>query len=222
MKKRFLKFLVSGLLLTLIVSCNSNQSPNSVVTPNNPAVTPVAANVESTDKIKFKTEGGSDLFALKQQADGAKLVDGKNQEIARIKVDKANKLKLKNSQDKVLGYVVTSQGNWQLENPDGKQILYVLSLQGNGNYQLTDGKKKEIYQIKTNAKGLEIASADTKIVYQVRIKEGKISLRNPPGKTVFSTKSNISPIAFACFGFDVLTREQQAALAYAVNSTGGQ
>ncbi|HEY9799186.1 MAG TPA: hypothetical protein V6D25_02420 [Leptolyngbyaceae cyanobacterium] len=219
MKRIFLNLLVSSLLLASIVGC-SNQAPNAIATPDATA-TPVVANVETSDKIKFKTEGGSDLFSLKKEQDGAKLVDGKNQEIARIKADKAGKIKLKDAQDKVLGYVAVSQGNWKVENPDGKQDLYILSQQGN-NYQLTDGGKKEIYTIKSNEKGLEIARSDAGIVYQVRIKEGKISLRNPSGKTVFSTKSNISPIAFACFGFDVLTREQQAALAYAVNSTGGR
>ena len=55
----------------------------------------------------------------------------------------------------------------------------------------------------------------------MRIKDGKTSLINSSGNTVFSTRSEISPIAFACFGLDVLTREQQAGLAYAVNLTGG-
>jgi len=32
----------------------------------------------------------------------------------------------------------------------------------------------------------------------------------------------LTPIAIACFGFDVLTREQKAALAYAVNDSGVQ
>ena len=223
MKSIFLNLLVSSLLLASICGCSNNQSPNAIATPDS-KVTPVAtsaASVETSDKIKFKTEGDSDLFSLKKEEDGAKLIDAKNQEIARIKTEKNGKIKLKNAQDKVLGNVVASQNKWKLENPEGKQDLYILSKQGN-NYQLTDGAKKEIYTIKSNEKGLEIARSDANIVYQVRIKEGKTSLRNPSGKTVFSTKSNISPIAFACFGFDVLTREQQAALAYAVNSTGGR
>lgn len=220
MKRIFLNIFVSSLLLASIVGCSSNQSPNTVAT-NHTTATPVVANVETADKIKFKTEGGSDLFSLKKEEDGAKLVDAKNQEIARIKRERNGKIKLKNPEDKVLGYVEASPGNWKVENADAKQDLYILSQKGK-NYQLINDAKKEIYIINSNDKGLEIASPDTKIVYQVRIKEGKISLRNSSGKTVFSTKSNISPIAFACFGFDVLTREQQAALAYAVNSTGGR
>jgi hypothetical protein len=222
MKSKLLNVVFSSLLLVSIVGCNQNQPSNSVITPNTPTATPIAASVENSNKIKFKTEGGSDLFSLKKEEDGAKLVDEKNQEIARIKAEKSGKIKLKNAQEKVLGYVVASPGNWKVENPDGKQDLYILSRQGNASYQLTDAAKKAVYTINANEKGLEVSASDKTLVYQVRVKEGKISLRNPSGKTVFSTKSNILPIAFACFGFDVLTREQQAALAYAVNSTGGQ
>ncbi|QLE56994.1 hypothetical protein [Nostoc sp. TCL26-01] len=221
MQKILFNICVSCLLLTLI-SCNNNQANNSTVNPNSPSATSVTTNVtESADKVKFKTEGGAELFSLKKQADGAKLVDASNQELVRIKADKAGKFKFKNAQDKTLGYVFATNSNWKLQNSEGKQDLYILSQQGNS-YQLVDGGKKEIYSINADNNGLAITSPDKKLVYQVRVKEGKISLRNPSGKTVFSTKSNISPIAFACFGFDALTREQQAALAYAVSSTGGK
>ncbi|MGH1397094.1 MAG: hypothetical protein ACRAVC_24125, partial [Trichormus sp.] len=143
------------------------------------------------------------------------------QEIARIKTDESGRIKIKNAQEKVLGYVLKSQGSWTVENPD-KKALYILKRNSNSNYQLEDSNQKQIYQIITNKKGLEIFTSDKKLIYQVTIKEGKISLRNTSGSTVFSTKSNISPIAFACFGLDVLTREQQAGLAYAVNLTGGE
>ncbi|MEA5568259.1 MULTISPECIES: hypothetical protein [unclassified Anabaena] len=224
MQKIFLNFLISGLLLTSIFSCSSNQANqathSALSTNNQPTETTVLKINDRTDKIKFKTEGGSDLFSLKQLPDGAKLVNANEQEIARIKTDEAGKIKIKNIQDKVLGYVLTSHGYWTIENPE-KQSVYILKRNSDSNYQLEDVNKKKIYQIKTNKTGLDISTPDQKLVYQVRIKEGKISLRNTSGNTVFSTKSNISPLAFTCFGLDALTREQQAALAYAVNLTGG-
>jgi hypothetical protein len=224
MKKAILKISVLVFLLAVIGGCNTANKTN--IATNQASSSPIAAtatNVDArTDKIKFKTEGGSDLFSLKQQADGAKLVDGKEQELARMKADKPGKIKFKNAADKTLGYVVIKQGYWKLENPEQNKELYILRKQSNGNYKLEDAANKEIYQIKPRDNGLEILKYNNQLVYKIKVKEGKISLRNPSEKTIFSTKSGISPIAFACFGFDVLTREQQAALAYAVNSTGGQ
>ncbi|UKO97049.1 hypothetical protein [Nostoc sp. UHCC 0870] len=224
MRKIGLNFLIAGFLLTSILSCSSNQAnqaiPSTPSTSNQPTKTTVTKVNERTEKIKFKTEGGSDLFSLKQLPDGAKLVDKNEQEIARIKTDEAGRIKIKNIQDKVFGYVVTSPGYWTIENPD-KKAIYILKRNSSSNYQLEDVGKNQIHQITTNKTGLEITTPDKKLVYQVRIKDGKTSLRNTSGSTVFSTKSNISPIAFTCFGLDALTREQQAALAYAVNLTGG-
>ncbi|MBW4554756.1 MAG: hypothetical protein KME59_02225 [Trichormus sp. ATA11-4-KO1] len=223
MKNMIGKVLVLGFLITALLGCSNNKTEIELSKENVSPTTVTATNVaDRTDKIKFKTEGGSDLFALKQQADGAKLVDGNDQELARIKADKSGKIKIKNASDKVLGYVVTAKGYWKLENPEQSQDLYILRRQNDGNYQLENAAKKEIYQIKTRKDGWGIETPDKKLVYQVRIKAGKTSLRNASANTVFSTKSEISPIAFTCFGLDVLTREQQAALAYAVNLTGGQ
>lgn len=224
MKSIALKFSVLVFLLTAILGCGSTNQ--SSVTPNQANSTPVAVNetnvATKTDKIKVKTEGGTDLFSLKQQADGAKLVDGKEQEIARIKADKSGKVRFKNATDQTLGYVVTAKNYWKLEKSAQNQDLYILRMQSNGNYQLEDAAKKVVYQIQPRNNGLEIFNSNNQLVYQVKIKEGKTSLKNSSEKTVFYTKSTISPIAFACFGLDVLNREQQAALAYAVNLTGGQ
>ncbi|BAZ31271.1 hypothetical protein NIES4074_37430 [Cylindrospermum sp. NIES-4074] len=197
-----------------------NSQPSTATTANN---TTTNTNVDTkTDKIKFKTEGGSDLFALKQQADGAKLVDGNNKELARIKLDKPGRIKFKDAADKVLGYVVTEKDSWKLENPDKKQTSYILRKQNNDAYQLEDSAKKIVYQIKRRNDGWEIINTNNQLVYRVKIKAEKKSLINGSQKTIFSTKSALSPIAFTCLGFDVLTREEQMALAYAVNLTGGK
>jgi hypothetical protein len=94
--------------------------------------------------------------------------------------------------------------------------------QDDGDYKLEDGANKQIYTIKVRDYGFEIETPQKQSLYKVKVKEGKISLRNASEQTVFSTKSKFLPIAVACFGFDVLSREQQAALAYAVNLSGGR
>ncbi|BAY13918.1 hypothetical protein [Calothrix sp. NIES-2098] len=223
MKLVIFRSLLALLLIATMIGCGSGKSGkevlNQTVSQNTPAATNVAAKQE---KIKFKTEGGTDLFSLKQEVDGAKLVDGKNQELARIKADKPGKIKIKNAADKVLGYVVTEKGYWKLKDVNQSKDLYIFRRQNDGDYKLENTAKKEVYRIKTRNDGYEIETPDKKSVYQVKVKAGKISLIKASAATVFSTKSQLSPIAFTCFGFDILTREQQAALAYAVNLTGGK
>jgi hypothetical protein len=219
--------LVTIILIAIIYGCSSGTKSSSEISTSSSHQTTIVnqenipSNVADKEKIKFKTEGGSDLFSLKQGVDGIKLVDANNKELARIKTDKPGTLKIKDASEKVLGYLVT-KGDWKLQNSDGNKNLYILKRQGDGDYKLKDTLDKEIYQIKKRENGLEIVTPDKKLVYKVKVKDDKISLRDASGKTIFSTKSKLSPIAFACFGFDVLTREQQTALAYAVNLTGGQ
>lgn len=215
--------LLTLFLIATIIGCGNDKSGKEVANQSISQNTPVATNVAAQqEKIKFKTEGGADLFSLKQEADGAKLVDGKNQELARIKTDTSGKIKIKDAAEKVLGYVVAENSKWKLKDADQNKDLYIFRRQNDGDYKLEDAAKKEIYRVKARTDGFEIETPDKKSVYQIKVKNGKISLRREGGKTVFSTKSQLSPIAFTCFGFDVLTREQQAALAYAVNSTGGK
>lgn len=214
--------LISAFLITSILGCN-NQTVNELPQQNISETTTTTIPVNnSTEKIKFKTEFGADLFSLKQQANGAKLVDGNDQELAKMREEEPGKLKIKNASDKVLGYVIREKGLWTIKNPEQTQSLYILKRQNEQNYTLEDTAKKEIYQIKTQKDRWEINTPQQNLVYQIRIRDGKTSLRNASANTVFSTKSEIAPIAFACFGLDILTREQQAALAYAVNLTGGQ
>lgn len=226
MRIKIFPHLLSFVLIAAIFGCSHNaKSVTDVSTPSILQPTPITNNIPANAdkfKFKFKTAGGTELFSIKQQADGAKLVDGKNQELARIKTDKSGQTKIRNYMDKILGYIIYEKSSWRLSNPEQNQESYILKLQSDGDYKLEDSAKKQIYQIKAQAQGFEIQTPDKKLVYLVRVKENKISLRNADNNTIFSTKSELSPIAFTCFGFDVLTREQQAGLAYVVNLTGGK
>lgn len=221
----------SGLALAVVIllgSCsNSVKQVPEVSTTSSSQTSPVAQNnsssvVTNTEKIKFKQEGGAEDFALKPEADGAKLLDGKDKELARFNVDREGKVKIKNPADKVLGYVVTKGGYWKIENADQTKELYVLRRQNDGDYKLENGADQEIYRIKARDYGFEVESPDKQSLYKVKVKNGKTSLINAADKPVFSTKSQVNPAAIACFGFDVLSKEQKAALAYAVNRSGGK
>lgn len=209
----------------LLVSCG-NQTPETSTAPVSEA-TPVVQQTgsssvaTSTETIKFKQEGGAEVFALKPKSDGVKLVNGNDQEVARFNLDQ-DKLKIKNSADKTLGYVITKNGSWKVENPEQTKELYILRRQNDGDYKLEDGSNKEIYRIKKRDYGFEIETPTKQSLYKVKVKDSKISLRDTSDKTVLYTKSGLVPVAVTCFGFDVLSQEQKAALAYAVNLSGGQ
>src|SRR6476469_4466678 len=219
--------LTSSLVVLLLVGnwgCNKAVDPPTVA--SSPESAPVATAskpaTSASESIKFKQENGTEAFVLKFMPDGAKLVDGKNQELARFNVDSQRKVKIKNAADQVLGYVVPENGYWKLENSDQSQELYVMRRQADGDYKLETGKNQPVYRIKARDYGFEIETPQKQSLYKVKVKEGKTSLRNANDQTVLSTKSNLAPIAIAPFGFDQLSREQQAALAYALNQAGGQ
>lgn len=208
--------------VVMLVSCKQPVESTAVSDDmpqyQNKAPQPIAVNKET---IKFKHDGGAEVFSLKTQINGAKLVDGNDKELVQLSVDEKQKVKIKSVDDQVLGYVVAKDGRWKIKNAAQTQELYILRRQNDGDYKLEDSTDKEIYRIKVRDYGFEIESPTKQSLYKVKVKDGKISLRDKSDQIVLYTKSQLTPIAIACFGFDILTQEQQAALAYAVNLTGG-
>ena len=147
--------------------------------------------------------------------------DASGAELARFTIDESGKVKIKDAADVVLGYIVSQPGYWKVENADQTQELYIFRRQDDGDYKLEDGANTQIYRVKMRDYGYEIETPDKQSLYKVKQKENKISLRDASEQTVLSTKAAVMPVAIAPFGFDVLTREQQAALSFAVSVTGG-
>jgi hypothetical protein len=223
-----IKLIIAQLIIIpalYLTACQTNTptQPTAIVNPaesptNQPDRSPSTGQTQT--QIKFKQENGSDKFTLKFKNDGAKLIGDKEQEIARFKVDNG-KVKIKTSGEQTLGYIVTESEYWKVENPEQTKELYILRRQTDGDYKLETGDNQEIYRIKKRDYGLEIETPEKKSLYKIKVKEGKTTLQDASGKTVFSTKSPMIPVAIACFGFDKLTLEQQAGLAYATNASGG-
>lgn len=179
--------------------------------------TTATAPQSSVEKLKFKRDDGSEAFSLKFKTDGAKLVDGSDQELARLNLDDSQKVKIKGPDDAVLGYVVSKEGYWKIENAEQTQELFILRRQDDGDYKLEDGNDQPLYRIKARDYGFEIETPDKQSLYKVKVNGEKTSLRDANDATVLSTKSPIVPAAMASFGLDQLSPEQQAALAFAVN-----
>jgi hypothetical protein len=228
--KRIVKRVLSVSLISVtlcLASCGNNgnapSQTDNMASPSVPsAPTPEVPNPDTTlNKIKFKLDGETEAFSFKFKPDGAKLVDARDAEMARLTVDETQKIKIKNPADEAIGYVVSEKGYWKIKNADQTQELYVLRRQTDGDYKLETGSDRQIYRIKKRDYGYEIETPDKQSLYKVKLKNGKLSLRNANEETVLYTKDDFLPIALASFGFDELTREQQAALAYAVYLSGG-
>jgi hypothetical protein len=222
-----------GLLLVLglgfpMLGCTTTSSRPANPPATAEATAPAPADAAQVDtattlsSLKFKQGNGDNAFSLKLKANGAKLVDPADGELARLTVDEAQKVKIKDAQDNTLGYVVKTGDHWKIKNAEQSETLYVLRRQADGDYKLEDGQDQQIYRIKARDYGYEIETPAKQSLYKVKLKEGKTSLRNAQDETVLSTKDAIATIAVAAFGLEVLTPAQQAALAYAVNLTGGQ
>ncbi|OLP16082.1 hypothetical protein BST81_22915 [Leptolyngbya sp. 'hensonii'] len=213
-----------SLLLSSLLGCVGIQTTAPLTNPiNSPVVQTAQAPTpqSSPAQVKFKVEDKA-AFELKLRPDGAKLVDASDKEVARFKTDGAGKVKIKDGADRELGYIVPEKATWKVKSADQSKVLYVLRRQQDGDYKLEDGADQPIYRIKARDYGFELETPAQQSLYKVKVKDGKISLRDRADKTVLSTKSQFAPIAMACFGFDVLKQEQKAALAYAVNRSGGQ
>lgn len=204
---------------------NQNDTGQTLIEPDTAsASTPDAATELQTSfqRIKLKHDDGNDAFALKPKADGAKFVDANDQELARFTLDENDKVKIKDTNDSVLGYVIMKDGYWKIEDAQQTQELFILRAQEDGDYKLEDGNDTQLYRIKQRNYGYEVETPTKESLYKIKLKAEKLSLRDANDVTVIATKSPMLPLAMACFGLDALNPAQQAALAYAVTLSGGQ
>jgi hypothetical protein len=172
-------------------------------------------------KIKFKDGADKTLYSIKYKPDGAKLVDGATpeNELARYTIHEL-KLKIKDKDDAVLGYIVRSDDRYKIEGPDQKEALFKFIRQGDGDWKLEDGADKLIYKVKKRDYGYEIEDAAKGSLYKIKLKEGKTSLRDHQDKTVASTKEPISSLAAAALGLDEIKDVRiRAALAVAIEKS---
>ena len=227
-RQTWLPMLVASLLLTIgcgqpaadaIVTTqpdatqpDATQAETAARSPDAPSSTTASVEAPAAEtstglraKIKFKTDNGETAFSLKPQDDGAKLVDAAEKEIARFNLD-GNKLKIKDPDDVVLGYVVASEGRFKIKNAQQDTELWELQRQDDGDWKLKDGQEQLICKIKARDYGFEIEDADQQSLFKVKLKDGKTSLRDGAEKTLFSTHDALPTIAVACLGFEAIDK----------------
>lgn len=191
----------------LLAGCGPGQPTEEVkpVPANPPAAAPKPSAFSPTnpDKVKFKNGSGETLYSLKPKDDGAKLVDAAEQEIARYTLTGA-KLKVKDPQDQVLGYIIGSGKRFKIEDAAQTKVLFEMQRQDDGDWKLEDGAEKLICKIKKRDYGFEIEDPAEKSLGKAKSKDGKISLRDPQENTLFYTKDGIRPLSVACLALEAI------------------
>ena len=156
-------------------------------------------------KIKIKSGAGKNLYSIKWKDDGAKLVDADEKELARYNVSSGGaKLKIKDPEDNVIGYLVgdRASGRIKVEDSSQEKELFKLIRQEDGDWKLEDAEDNLLVRVKVRDYGAELESASDVSLYKVKLKDGKTSLRNALDATTLYTNSPVQSMSFACMGFD--------------------
>lgn len=169
------------------------------------------------EKLKFKDAEDRERFSLKPKADGAKLVDGEDRELARYKW-KGVSLKVSGPDDTVLGWVVSSAGGaFTVRDAEQRQTLFTLARQGAG-WRLNDVKGAPLYLVSQDGEGVTISDASGTELARVKAREGKVSLRDATGRTLLASKSGVRAEAAACLAFERLDMPLRMALLFTLQS----
>ena len=194
-----------ALFVIILAGCGKPNPPPLGTTPPitrpEPASTshPTTGNLKAT--VKFKDAAGQEAFSLKPKEDGAKLVDGQEQELARFNVS-GDKLKIKDAQDQVLGYIVGSAGKYHVKDPTQETIWYEIQRQEDGDWKVEDGQEKLIYKIKRRDYGFEIEDDAETSIYKIKLKDGKLSLRNANDESIYYTHDPLPTLALVALGLN--------------------
>ena len=209
-----------SLILLGSVSCSNNKTENTVATGNEKKVQSALKFTSRKDgKVKFKETGSSTYFTLKFYEDGLKMLDKKENEIARI-TKKEDKYKIKDANDQVLGYVTGKKTKFKIKDNSQESTLFIFQRQQDGDWKLEteDVGEQLLCKIGKRDYGWKIESASEKELGKVKNENGRISIRGANGNTLFYTNDSFSGIAVVPFTLQQLTKPQQAALCAALNS----
>ena len=211
-----------GLVLPLCIGCGSGEETATSVSPSTSAApTPSAAQTSPPpttkadiassvtgqrtaprDNIGFKNRDGETIYELKFKDDGgAKLVDLKENELARFTVSDA-KLKVKLPDDSVVAYIVAKPDGFVIRDETQKTELFDMKRQSDGDWKLKTADEKVVAVVQKRDYGYEIEDGDEVSLSKAKLKSGKSSLRNADDETVLYTKDEIPTLCIAVLSLD--------------------
>lgn len=226
--REYLGNTVSLFLFALIsigsTSCSQNNTDNAVVggdqAKSKKSQTASNHTTKKNGKVKFKAAVGTASFSLKFYEDGLKMLDENEAEITRITRTKEGKYKIKDANDRVLGYVTGNTPKFKIKDSSQQSTLFIFQRQQDGDWKLEteDVGEQLLCKIGKRDYGWKIESASEKELGKVKNENGRISIRGANGNTLFYTNDSFSGIAVVPFTLQQLTKPQQAALCAALNS----
>lgn len=214
---------IAILLCAALCACGDpGPTPLPQTSPRAPATAPgkaegAVAPVTGTAtlaKIKFKAADPARSFSIKVREDGAKLVDGAENELARIRIEPDGRIKVKDAADKPLATVTGAAPQWHLKDAESGQVLFQLVRQDDGDLKLEDGAGRLLYRIKKRDYGAEVETPDDQSLFKSKLKSGGLSIRDAADQTVLSSNDATDPQAAALLVVTDLTLPQRAGLWY--------
>ncbi len=168
--------------------------------------------------LKVKSGDGKLAFKLKPKADGAKVEGPDGALLARLKVDGAGKTKVKDKDGGVLGFLTFSSKRYKVKDAEQQRVLFGFQYQDDGDGKLETGDGELIVKLKVRDYGIKAVDKDEVVRFKVKRKGDKTSVRDASDKTLWYTKSPISPMAAAILGLRELSVPMRAALLVQVDA----
>lgn len=213
-------------LLSLgLLSCRAAPTPERAVYAPPPIIQPEGAiaphtlSTVLTEPLEFQVATRPDALVIQPQTTGARVVTSQGIQLAQLTIA-GDKLKLTNAIGQHVANVVIYHHAWRLEDPTHTEIITLRRHQVEDRYAFETPMFQPLYRLQADEHGWNLVTPDHQVLYQVQQVEQQLVLRNAGGQTVLTSSGQVSAIALVCFGLDWLTREQQAALAYAVQLVG--
>lgn len=173
-----------------------------------------------TKSFTFQREDGTTNFYIRPRSNGVKLERGQGGTIVNLLIDFRKELSIETPAGLILGHILSHDNYWKIEDGEETKILYLLRQETDGNYILESGDNRELYRIKQQDYGLEILTPQQESIYKVTSENNKNILQNASGKIILMTDADYPLLAMACYGFEILDRNQQSGLSYAIILSG--
>lgn len=210
----------AALALTLMVGCSSGESVDpqpTEETSSAPAETAPAATA-SNERIRLRANGGAETLVLKVKGNDATLENGTTS--FELTADSDQSVQVKDAAGASLALVTVGDSQWVIGNASQSEDSYVLQRLEGGDFRLETADGQAVYDIQKRGYGYEVLNPDETSLYKLRMRDGRMVLRDADNAAVMTTKDALLPAAMLPFAFEVLSSEQQIALAYALHRAG--
>jgi hypothetical protein len=183
------------------------------------AVLAAAPRAEARPTLKVRDGAGREVFSLKWEVDGAKLVDPQDRELARLK-PRDDRVKINGPDDAPLGVLGGDATKLEVRSGD-KTLLFVLRRQADGDYKLEDARAGLLAKLEVKGPDyVRVEDAGGATLYKVKRKGGKIVATDPGDRPVLAAEGAGSLMGFAVLGLERLSQPQRAGLYYRLDALG--